>query len=162
MRTLGYGSLTSLHADYTDSLAFIYPRVPDTVPVRSSEELAEGFLINTACSASYTDGPSSGETSAVVRLQIELAGVYEFHHGTLPFLRSDGVSPGWPRRVSTEPIRDPSAAGLLRPASCWASEPIRMHIAEAGEYEVEYTHGLDISFQAQLSATRIASECPPL
>lgn len=97
-QSFGFDSLADLYAEYEATRALVYPPIMDVAKVFSASELAAGTIVDTSCAGAYTEGPTEGETSFRVLLEVPQAGEYAVEYEPLPL---HSCPPLW---RATEPV----------------------------------------------------------
>ena len=83
---LGFESVEALDEGYRTRSADVYPAYPDTVVSWSAEELAAGIELEASCGSVYSEGPTDGQLTTIVGLDIEVSGDAIVTYGDFPLL----------------------------------------------------------------------------
>ena len=161
--SLGFTSLSDLHAAYVENHAAYYPPLPDTVRVLSAAELAEGVSIDLTCGGAYTEGPADwakwdprmfpeqkydqSREWTTIRLEIAEPGVYEIQHNPLPF----SIYPSTPSLLPTTVLSESLDGYLEQPEQCGSGVPPFFLFGSSGQYESVLANPLGESVRADIS-----------
>ncbi|MFO0633359.1 MAG: hypothetical protein U0168_10950 [Nannocystaceae bacterium] len=127
----GFDSLPSLYAEYVATRALEYPPIMDLAVVLTGEELAAGTTLDTSCAGAATEGPTNGEITTRVLLEVAGPGEYGIEYRPLP--------PCPPRWRSTEPVFDRPDDELQVAEMCaFDQDPPHVVFHLSGHYEISF------------------------